>query len=56
MKHLANLGQMGPKDLSLATFAYNTFNTPNLVNFSPYELAFRRKPKVLLNLKTMPDI
>ena len=29
-KHLTNLGQMGPKYLSLATFAYNTFNTPNL--------------------------
>ena len=35
---------------------YNTFNTPNLGNFSPYELVFRRKPKVLLNLDTMPDI
>ena len=28
-KHLTNLGQMWPKYLSLATFAYNTFNTPN---------------------------
>ena len=36
MKHLTNLGQMLPKYLSLATFTYNTFNTPNLVNFSPY--------------------
>ena len=26
-KHLTNLGQMWPKYLSLATFAYNTFNT-----------------------------
>ena len=26
-KHLANLGQMWPKYLSLATFAYNMFNT-----------------------------
>ena len=41
MKHLTNLGQMWPKYLSLATFAYNTFNTPNLVNYSPYELVFR---------------
>ena len=38
MKHLTSLGQMWPKYLSLATFAYNTFNTPNLGNFSPYEL------------------
>ena len=56
MKHLTYLGQMWPKYLLLVTFAYNTFNTPNLVNFSPYELVFRRKPKVLLNLDTTPDI
>ena len=43
-KHLTNLGQMWPKYLSLATFASNTFNTPNLANYSPYELVFGRKP------------
>ena len=37
-------------------FAYNTFNTSNLVNYSPYELLFGRKPKILLNLDTTPDI
>ena len=47
---------MWPKYLSLATFAYNTFNTPNLANYSPYELVFGRKPKILLNLDTTPDI
>ena len=36
-KHLTNLGQMWPKYLLLLPFAYKTFNTPNLVNFSPYE-------------------
>ena len=55
-KHLTNLGQMWPKYLSLATFAYNTFNTPNLANYSLYELAFGIKPKILLNLETVPDI
>ena len=44
------------KYLPLATFAYNTFHTLNLVIYSPYELAFCRKPKLLLNLETMPDI
>ena len=39
-KHLTNLGQMWTKYLSLATFAYNTFNSPNLGNYSPYELTF----------------
>ena len=47
---------MWPKYLSVATFAYNTFNNPKLANFSPYELVYGRKPKVLLNLETMPDI
>ena len=56
MKPLTNLCQMWPKHLLLATFVYNTFNTPNLGNFSPYELVFGRKPKVLLHLETTPDI
>ena len=55
-KHPTYLGQLWQKYLSLATFAYNTFNTPSLVNFSPYELVFRRKPKVHPNLETMLDI
>ena len=55
-KHLTNLGQMWPKYLLLAMFANNIFNTPNLANFSLYELVFGRKPKILLNPETMPDI
>ena len=55
-KHLTNLGQMWLKYLSLSTFAYNTFKTPHLVNYSPYKLVFGRKPKILLNLETTPDI
>ena len=55
-KHLTKLGQMWPKYLPLATFTYNTFNSPNLANYGPYELVFSRKPKLLLNLETTPDI
>ena len=55
-KYLTNLGQMWSKYLSLATFAYITFNSPNLANYNLYELVFGRKPKMLLNLETMPDI
>ena len=55
-KNLTNLGQMWTKYLSLAMFAYNTFNSPNLGNYSPYELTFGRKPKLLLNVDTNPDI
>ena len=55
-KHLTSLGQMWTKYLSLATFAYTTFNSPNLGNYSPYELTFGRKPKLLLNVNSNPDI
>ena len=55
-KHLTGLGQMWPKYLSLAMFAYNTFNSPNLGNYSPCELTFGRKPKLLLKVETNPDI
>ena len=54
-KHLTNLGQMWLKYLPLATFAYNTFNALNLGKYTPYELVFGRKPKLLLNLETMPN-
>ena len=46
-KHLTGQGQTWHKFLSLATFAYNIFNSPNLCNPSPYELVFRRKSKIL---------
>ena len=55
-KHLAGLGQIWTKYVSLAMFAYNTFNSPNLGNYSPYELTFGRKPKLLLNVETNPDV
>ena len=56
MKHLTGKGQMWHKYLPLATFAHNTFNSPNLANHSPYELVFGRKPKLLLDLETDPDV
>ena len=37
-------------------FVYNTFNAPNLGNYSPYEIVFGRKPKSLLSLDSTPDI
>ena len=47
---------MWPMYLLLPTFAYNTFNTPNLGNYSPYELVYGRKPRSLLNLESTPNI
>ena len=55
-KHLTGQGQMWHKYLPLATFAHNTFNSPNLANHSPYKLVFGRKPKLLLDLETDPDV
>ena len=52
-KHLTGQGPMWTKYLSLATFAYNTFSSPN---YSPFELTFGRKPKLLLNTEMNPDI
>ena len=54
-KHLTNLRQMWPKYLSQAMFAY-MFNTPNLGNYSPYGLTFGRKPKMLIDVESNPDI
>ena len=50
-KHLMQQGQMKPKCLPLATLAHNTFNSPNLANYSPHELVFSRKPKIVLDLE-----
>ena len=47
---------MWPKLLPLATLVYDTFNSPNLTNYSPHELVFGRKPKILLDLEADPDI
>ena len=42
--------------LPFATLAHNTYNSPTLSNYSPYELVFGRKLKLLLDLDTYPDI
>ena len=55
-KHLTGLGQMWSDYLPFATLAHNTYNSPNLSNYSPYELVFGRKLKLLLDLETDPDL
>ena len=55
-KCLTSQGQTWHKFLSLATFAYNIFHTPNLGNYSPHELVFGRRPKILINIETDLDI
>ena len=53
---MTDLGQMWHKFLSLATFLYNIFHSPNLGNYSPYELVFGRKPRILIDMEMNPDI
>ena len=48
-KHLTKSGDMWIDYLPFATLAHNTYNCPNLSNYSPYELVFGRKPKLLLD-------
>ena len=55
-KHFTSLEQMWTKYLSLATFAYNMFNSSNLGNYSPYELPVGRNPKLLHNVESNLDI
>ena len=47
---------MHPKYLPLAIFAYNTFNTPKLGNYIPCKLVFGRKPRLLFDLETIPNV
>ena len=53
-KHLTNLGQIWTKYLSLATFTYNTFNSPYLGNYSPYELTFGRGTQIATTCRLKP--
>ena len=55
-KHLTKSGEMWPYYLLFAALAHNTYNSPNLSNYSPYELVFGRKLKLLLDLETDLDI
>ena len=47
-KCLTGQGQTWHKFLSLATFTYNIFHSSNLGKYSPDELVFGRRPKILI--------
>ena len=47
---------MWPKYLPLVTLAHNISNYLNLANYSPYKLTFGRKPKILIDIETDPNI
>ena len=53
-KHLTGQGQMWYKFLSLAMLAYNTFHSPNLGNYSPFEPNPQKRAKDSTKLGNRP--
>ena len=56
MKHLSGLGDDWHLYTRPALLTYNTYNTPNLDNLSPFELALGRKPILVPKLENVPHI
>ena len=56
MKHLSGLGDDWHLYTRPAMLIYNTYNTPNLDNLSPFELALGRKPILVPKLENVPHI
>ena len=56
MKLLSGLGDNWHLYTRPAMLTYNTYNTPNLDNLSPFELALGRKPILVPRLENTPHI
>ena len=56
MKHLSGLGGDWHLYTRPAMLTYNTYNTPNLDNLSPFQLALGRKPILVPRLENVPHI
>ena len=56
MKHLSGLGDSWHLYCRPAMLTYNTYNTPNLDNLSPFEVVFGRKPILVPKLEGNPHI
>ena len=56
MKHLSGLGDNWHLYTRPAMLTYNTYNTPNLDNLSPFELALGRKPILVPKLECTSHI
>ena len=56
MKHLSGLGDDWHLYTRPAMLTYNTYNTPNLDNLSPFELTLGRKPILVPKLENVPHI
>ena len=56
MKHLSGLGDDWHLYTRPVMLTYNMYNTPNLDNLSPFELALGRKPILVPKLENVPHI
>ena len=56
MKHLTGLGTNWPAFLSLAMLSYNSYSSPNLDGYSPYELALGSKVRLAPSIEVTPEI
>ena len=56
MKHPSGLGDDWHLYTRPAMLTYNTYNTPNLDNLSPFELALGRKPILVPRLENIPHV
>ena len=54
VKHLTEVWSL-PDCLPYAMLCYNSYNTLNLDNMSPYELVFRHKTTILHKLEIRPN-
>jgi len=51
MKHLSGLGKNWPEFLYMSMLSYNSFSSPNLDGYSPFELLFGRQAKLVPHLE-----
>ena len=56
VKHLTGLDKNWNNFLDPAILTCNTYNTPNLDSFSPFEIALGRKTKTISTLEVTPDV
>ena len=55
-KHLTKDGSRWHMFLPAAVFNYNTYNSPNLDQYSPYELTFGHPPKIHPGIEIVPKV
>ena len=56
IKHLSGKGDNWDIFLAPAMLAYNTYSTPNLDGYSPFELTLGRKAKIVPSMEVTPEV